>query len=549
MYTYENFLGDTLMEKKLFKLTNPQKSIWNMEEFFKGTTINNICTPAIINEKIDENILKKAINNVVQKNDSFRIKILLENGAPLQYISEFEPFDIDILHLKNEGDLKELENEEVNYKFNIIDSCLFHFKIVIFENGFGAIILTVNHIIADSWSLGLVIKNILEEYHSLKNGKTLSFSNNSYIDYINSEEEYKNSKKYELDKKYWDEVFETIPEPATIPSSKSIIKNISNDAKRLDFMLDKKYMKNINSFCAKNKISVFNFFMSIYSIYLSKISNSKDFVIGTPILNRVNFREKQTMGMFINMVPVRVVMPNEESFPMLAHNLSVKMLNILKHQKYSYNQILDDLRKKHNNISNIYNITFSYQITKAFNKEYGNYKTKWVFNNYCANDLNIHVTDINDTGKLVVSYDYLISKYDENDIKKMHARILHIIDQVLNNKNILESKIEIITKEEKNRILNNFNNNSLKYPQSKNIVDLFEKQVEKEPNNIAVVFNNEKLTYKELNEKANSLANYFVSIGIKKGCIIPVILNRSIDLIISMLAIIKVGGVYLPISP
>ena len=537
------------MEKKIFELTNPQKSIWNMEEFFEGTTINNICTPAIIHEKIDENILKKAINNVVQKNDSFRIRIILKNDSPLQYISDFEPFEIEVLHLKAEKDLKEVEKEEVNYKFNIIDSCLFHFKIVIFENGFGAIILTVNHIIADSWSLGLVIKNILEEYHSLKNGIVLSSAQNSYIDYINSEKEYKKSKKYELDKKYWNEVFETIPEPSTIPPTKNINNEISYDAKRIDFSINKNIVKNINNFCSENKISIFNFFMTIYSIYLSKVSNSNDFVIGTPILNRINFREKQTMGMFVNMVPVRVKIPNEEEFFSIAHNISLNMLSILKHQKYSYDQILNDLRNTHNNIANLYNVTFSYQITKAFNKEYGDYSTDWVFNNYCANDLNIHITDINDTGKLVVSYDYLTNKYEKKDMQNIHSCILHIINQVLNNKNILINKIGIITEKEKNKILNDFNNNSLAYPQNKNIVDLFEEQAEKNPNNIAVVFKDEKLTYRELNDKANSLANYFLSIGVKKGDIIPVILNRSTDLIISMLAIIKVGGIYLPISP
>ena len=357
------------MEKKFFELTNPQKSIWNMEEYFEGTTINNICTPAIIHEKIDVNILKKALNNIVQKNDSFRIRIVLKNGSPLQYISNFEPFEIDVVHVKSEKDLKEVEKNEVNYKFNIIDSCLFHFKIVIFENGFGAIILTVNHIIADSWSLGLVIKNILEEYHSLKNGINLSSAKNSYIDFINSEKEYKNSNKYELDKKYWDNIFENIPEPTTIPPTKNNNNEFSYNAKRVDFSIDKNTVKNINSFCSENKISIFNFFITIYSIYLSKVSNSNDFVIGTPILNRVNFKEKQTMGMFVNMVPVRINFSDEENFYNIVHNISSNMISILKHQKYSYNQILNDLRNAYTNIENLYNVTFSYQITKAFNKD------------------------------------------------------------------------------------------------------------------------------------------------------------------------------------
>lgn len=135
----------------------------------------------------------QALNNLVKKNDSFRIRIKLENGMPVQSFSEYEPFDIDVVHIKDKEELKDVENEVAKYKFSVLNSCLFYFKIVKFGDGHGAVILTVNHLISDSWSLGLVIQNILKEYHTLKN-KTELLANNSYIDYINQEEEYKKKK-------------------------------------------------------------------------------------------------------------------------------------------------------------------------------------------------------------------------------------------------------------------------------------------------------------------------------------------------------------------
>ena len=106
------FLGlkGILMEGKIgYELTNPQKSIWNMEEFFKGTTINNICGSEKMYEKIDEKFLNQAINNVVRKNDSFRIQIEIKEGKPRQYIAEYKPFEIEVVHIKNEEDVKILE--------------------------------------------------------------------------------------------------------------------------------------------------------------------------------------------------------------------------------------------------------------------------------------------------------------------------------------------------------------------------------------------------------------------------------------------------------
>lgn len=534
--------------KELFELTNPQKSIWYTEQFYEGTTVNNICTSGTVYGNIDLTLLKQAINNVVKQNDSFRIHVVLDNNVAKQYVADYKEFNIDVDYVNAESEIKSIENEEAKYKFNIIDSDLFKFKIVMHKNKFACIILTVNHLIGDSWSLGLVIQEILKNYNALKNNEEYIPDTFSYLDYINAEKEYKNSKKFENDKNYWNEVFKTIPEQATIPCLLNDTKNVSYNAKRLSFELDKDIVSKINIFCRENNISTFNFFMSIFSIYIGRVSNIDDFVIGTPILNRSNFKEKHTTGMFVNTVPVRFDNINADSFKSLATDVSTKLMGILRHQKYSYNSILEDIREKNGNIPNLYNIIISYQITKAFNINLGNYKTNWIFNNYCANDFNIHIYDINDTGNLILNYDYLIDKYSEDDVVNIHNRIVNMINQVLADNNIKSSDIEIVTPEEKNKILNVFNNTNVDYPRDKTIVDLFEEQVEKTPDNVAVVFEDKKLTYRELNEKSNSLANIIISNGINIEDTVAILLDKSIEMVISILAILKSGASYLPID-
>lgn len=534
--------------KDVYELTNPQKSIWYTEQFYEGTTVNNICTSGTVYGEINENLLKQAIKNVVKQNDSFRIHITSENSITKQYISNYKDFDIDVKYINNESEIEEIEKEEALHKFNVIDSDLFKFKLAISKNNFACIILTVNHLIADSWGLGLVIQEILRNYNNLKNNEEISQETFSYVDYINAEKEYKSSKKFENDKIYWNDVFKTIPEQATIPSLNTNIKDLSYNAKRLSFKIDKDVIYRINNFCRENNISTFNFFMAIFSIYIGRVSNIDDFVIGTPILNRTNFKEKHTVGMFVNTVPVRVSNLNEGSFKTLTNNFATQMMGVLRHQKYSYNTILEDLREKNKNVPNLYNIIISYQITKAFNEKFGNYKTNWTFNNYCANDFNIHIYDINDTGDLIINYDYLVDKYSSEDVTDIHNRIINMINQVLENNDINSRDIEIVTPEEKNMILNVFNNTNVDYPKDKTIVDLFEEQVEKTPDNIAVVFENQKLTYRELNEKANQLARHLIEQGVTPHTVIGLRLNKRLEMIIGIISIIKCGCSYLPIN-
>ena len=473
----------------------------------------------------------------------------MKDNIAKQYISDYKDFNIDVEYINNESEIEDIEKEEAKYKFNVINSDLFKFKLAISKDKFACIILTVNHLIADSWSLGLVIQEILRNYNALKNNEEITQETFSYIDYINSEKEYKTSKKFENDKAYWNEIFETIPEQATIPSFNKNIKDFSYNAKRLSFEINKDLLSNINEFCRENKISIFNFFMAIFSIYIGRVSNIDDFVIGTPILNRSNFKEKHTTGMFVNTVPVRVNGINDGTFKDLACNFATKMMGILRHQKYSYNSVLEDLRSKNENVPNLYNIIISYQVTKAFNEKFGNYKTNWIFNNYCANDFNIHIYDINDTGDLIINYDYLVDKYSDEEVTDIHNRIVNIINQILENNEINSNEIEIVTPEEKYKILNVFNNTNVDYPKNKTIVDLFEEQVEKTPDNVAVVFNDEKLTYRELNEKANVLARLLISKNIKANDLCGIILNRSLEMIISILAVLKSGAAYIPIDP
>ena len=160
--------------KELFELTNHQKSIWYTEQFYSDTTVNNICTSGTVYGEINENLLKQAINNVVKQNDSFRIHVVLDNNIAKQYIADYKEFDIDVEYINDESEIERVEKEEVKYKFDVIDSDLFKFKLAISEGNFACIILTVNHLIADSWALGLVIQEILRNYNALKTNEEIT---------------------------------------------------------------------------------------------------------------------------------------------------------------------------------------------------------------------------------------------------------------------------------------------------------------------------------------------------------------------------------------
>lgn len=540
------------MESKVYNLTNPQKSIWFTEQFYKGTPIENITGCVIVLEKLNLKALQKAINLFVKSNDSFRLKFTVKDDKPLQYLSSFSEFEIENVMVNTDEDIKDIENKMSNTPFEVLDNLLFSFKTFTFPDGHGGFVITAHHLISDAWTAGLVVNEIMDYYEKIINSQIIDNQNPSYLDYITSEQEYLNSEKFNKDKEFWNEIFKTIPEVATIPSINVENSNssLSCKAKRKQFVIPKETMNLINEFCKQNKASAFNFFMAVLAIYLSRVSSLDDFTIGTPILNRGNFKEKQTTGMYISTIPFRISINHKIPFAEFLSNISADFSKIFRHQKYPYQYLLEDLRKKDSSIPNLYNILLSYQNVRS-NKQTSdiNYESSWVGNNFISDDIDIHLYDMNDTGDINIAYDYLISKYSIDDICSIHARFLYIINQVLENNDITLNEIEIVTPDEKKKILYDFNNTSADYPRDKTITQLFEEQVEKTPDNIAVVFEDQKLTYRELNERANSLANYLRSQKIGRNDIVGIMVNRSLEMIISILAVLKSGACYIPIDP
>ena len=539
------------MENKLYNLTMPQKSILLTEQYYSNTNINNICGTAIIKEKIDFKILEKAVNFFLESNDSFRLKFIKQDNTIKQYVEKYYYKKIKLVELQSENDLSTLENNLVNNIYNL-EETYYEINMFRFPDSSGGFLCNIHHIAADSWTLGLICKKIMHAYNNLINNIENEINiEQSYIKYIETESEYFNSSKYNKDKTFWENKFETLPNIINLPSSKSNTNSAFNcTANRLLFVLPKDYVNRINKFCNSHKISIFNFFMAALSTYIHKVTNSNKFVVGTPILNRTNFNEKNTTGMFINIAPFLIDINKAETFSEIVNKISTESISLLRHQRYPYSEILKYVRNKDTNFPTLFNVLLSYQITIANNETNIEHTTRWTFNGTCADDIDIQIFDLNDTHELNIAYDYKTSKFNKKDIIKLHKQLTSIIEQVLENEDVIIQDLDLLSDKEKEELIYGFNQTEFNYDKTKVISELFEKQVNKTPNRNAISFENQTITYKELDKKANKIANYLRKThNIKPGDFVTILLNRSIELIICILGVVKSGATYVAIDP
>ena len=537
-----------MQSHEVYQLTNPQKSIWFTEQYYKGTTVNNICGSVLIEQKVNIDLLNTAINKFIENNDSFRTKLKLIDGIVYQYFTEDSNYNFEHLNLQDSSEIETHAKQMVSIPFEMIDSKLFDFKLFTLANGYGGFIVNAHHLISDAATFSFIATEVTSNYSMLLKNEPIPKKEYSYIDYIKSEKDYLSSKRFEKDKTYWNELLSSLPEPATIPTLKNNEPD-SCEADRKECFFDNEYMKKINAFCKNHNISIYNFLIAIYSFYIGRVNNFSNFLIGTPILNRTTFAEKHTSGMYISTSILNININNDLTFAEFSQEIAKSTISLLRHQKYNYQYIIDNLRKKDKTIPNLYNIMLSYQITKATdsNSEI-QYESKWYANNCISDDIDIHFHDNDNTGNLLVEYDYKKCKYTNKDMEDIHKRILHVINQILSNENTNLKDIEIVTEEERNEILFDFNNTSTDYPKDKTIIQLFEEQVAKTPNNIAVVYGDKKLTYKELSILSNKLCNHLINNNIKPNDRICLYFNNSIELVVSILGVLKCGCCYIPID-
>ena len=540
-----------MLGQKLYELTTPQKSIWNLEQFYKNTPVNNIGGTIIIKEKIDFIILEQAINKFIELNDSFNIRLhYTEEGTIKQFFSNFTYNKFDLINLNSYADLQKREKELAEYSFSLLNAPLYNFTMFKFPDGTGGIIMIVHHLIADAFSCNLTGNGIAYIYNCIINNLPMPIYE-SYKDYIEKEPEYINSNKFEKDKKYWEEVFETIPELVTLSTkgnkTVSAVEDISS--KRETFIVEKELLNKIDVYCKENKISRYNFFMAVYSLYIGKINNINDFVIGTPILNRTNFKEKKMTGMFINTVPLRFVLKKDFSFKEYLAYVYSQSMDMLRHQKYSYEYILDQIRAKKSNIPSIYNILLSYQIGKSNPTDANiNYTVNWTHADVNSDELDIHLFEYDDCdNSLNIAYDYQTKKFSKDDIYSLHERIINIINQVISTSQIQLSEIKLVTEEEENFILNKYNTQE-ELNIDKTVIDMFEEQATRTPNNIAIVKDDLEINYSNLNNMVNYLATFLINMGVQKGDNICLFFNNSIELVTSILAVLKLSCTYIPID-
>ncbi|MHA1661080.1 MAG: non-ribosomal peptide synthetase, partial [Promethearchaeota archaeon] len=540
--------------RKYYPVSYAQQRIWFLQNLEPESTFYNIEFISNIKGVLDEDIFKNSLEYLLKRHESLRTTFKSVKGEPFQFIHDFKKSTIDNIFYFFEAGHKVEKEIKFFFKkpYNLEKGPLLKIALVR-KNEKYKLYFFIHHIIFDGWSLNILSKELSLIYNSLikKEKPDLDPVSFQYKDFAVWERLKISQKNWKRKKNFWVKKMAGNLPVFTLPEDKQRKPQLYYVGGREKKMLEIYVADKINHFCKKNQVTHFTFLFSALSILLSRLNNQKDSIIGVPSANRQHQEFRNTIGFFVNMLPIRsYIFPEKPFIDYLADNQKLIQNSIINEQ-YPLEKIINAINPERNlSHPSFINIVFQ-AIPDYYNFQLKNKDFKIVSsdvkNNITKFDLKIIVIH-NNQGFFTIKADYNNELYNKNTIKEFLNCYQIIINNILKNPKSKIKKLDILSLNEKNILLNKFNNTKKLYPKNNNINQLFEKQVKKTPNNIAVEFDNKQLTYNELNERVKQLSWLLKENKINQGAVVALVSDGSLEIIVGILAVLKNGATYVPLD-
>ena len=496
------------------------------------------------------NYFQEAWNKVVANNEMLRTVFRWEKlNKPVQVILKEKSADIKYNDLSKEEST--IESKYQNIKLKDIEESFdlrevpFRLTLCKLAHDKYNLLISNHHIIYDGWSNGIILKEFLNYYIELVTGSSLKVNKKaSFKNYLKLNRELSTE-----DESFWKDYLIGC-EPKSVFSFKrsgSLTDNSNNQSHKFSITEDK--FSKLKQVCKLQRLTIADILYGAWGILLSKYSGETDILFGTTISGRnIKFEGIERMvGLFINTIPLRIrITPDKPLISLLKENAkqilergkfeNVPLLNILDYSGYKENDLIESIFVVENYPLDKENLQKQDELAfRSFSiKETTNYK------------LTVGALISNE---IEISFNYIDAYFESELIENIGTHYVRIIDRIIDDNKSTMQSLDILSEKEKYQLLYEFNNTETDYPKDKTIHQLFEEQVEKTPKNIAVVFENKQLTYRELNKKTNQLAHFLLSKEVKPDSLVGICVERSLEMIVGLLGILKAGGAYVPIDP
>ncbi|WP_414575219.1 amino acid adenylation domain-containing protein [Anabaena sp. CCY 9402-a] len=536
--------------KQHFPLSFAQKRLWFLDKLQPVLSVYNLPEALRLTGKLDVTRLEQSLHSIVLRHEILRTSFAVVNDEPVQNIAANVKLNLPLV------DLRELspENQEsqviqqakllTEQPFQLTELPLLRVALLQLNNTEFVLILVMHHIITDYWSFRILVRELISIYQ----GQTLTKLPTQFADFATWQQKWLQSEARNNQLSYWREKLKNYPRELSLPTDYPRKAIQSFKGARLFFTLSPELSEQLRQLSQKHNATLFMTLLTAFNILLYRYSGQEDILVGSTVTSRDRPEIANLIGLFVNNLIFRTNLSGEPSFYRLLNQVKETVLGALSHQDLPFEDLVEQLQPERNLSRNpLFQVMFVLHNTPHQTTNLSGLKIEPLETEHSTSRFDISLDMYETPSGLRGTWEYSTELFEKATIERLVAHFQILLSTIVANPEQSINELPLLTAEEQN-LLTQWNDTYTEITELR-VYELFSQQVAKTPDKIAVIFGNKSLTYQQLEQEANQLAAYLQNIGVQAETRVGICCDRSLEMVISLLAVYKAGGAYVPLDP
>lgn len=537
-------------------LSYPQQRLWFLDQLEGKSPTYNIPGAILLKGRLDRERAEYALRSVVERHEVLRTVYREVDGDPKQIVLPQGKFSLGFEDRRDEfllieqfgkqAYLEKLAGEYALSTFDLSQDLMLRVKLIFLEQHVHLMLINMHHIASDGWSTNILVGEFLKIY--LEGKGALEPLAIQYGDYAEWQRKKVDEHGVDSHIEFWREQLAGVDPVLNLPFDRARPAVQSFNGDQIPIAIDSQMVSNLKRLAQDHNASLYMVLLAVFQYLLSYYSRSSDIAVGSPVANRENSQLESLIGFFVNTLVFRVDVDKRETFVQLLEKVKTASIDAFSHQDIPFEQVVDTLKPERSlSYQPFFQNMFSLLNVPMSHGELGELTVEKVEIKSGVSKFDMHLSMVASGDEIEGFFEYRADLFDRSTIQKMWAHYLSLLQHVTTNPNIPIWQYALISDDERS-ILNQWNETDHKKSHEP-VTAQFEKQADLMPDSIAIFFKGEAISYSELNNRSNQVANYLVDTGVQVDQPVGLSFKRSPDMLIGLLGILKAGACYVALDP
>ena len=538
-------------------LSFAQQRLWFLAQMEGVSATYHIPAALRLSGELDAAVLKRSLDGIWARHEGLRGVFVAEEGEPRV---ELLPVEMGLPLIKHdlrgavdaEEQLQRLMEEEAHAGFDLGRGPLVRACLIRTAEQEHVLLLTQHHIVSDGWSMGILARELGTLYGAFSRGEEnpLEPLGIQYLDYAAWQREWLSGERLQKQSEYWREALAGAPALLELPTDRPRPEQQSFAGGGVPIRMDRELTRKLRELSHGNGTTLYMTLLGAWAAVLSRLSGQQEVVIGTPVANRRRAETEGLIGFFVNTLALRIDLREELSVAEMLKRVKKTAVGAQEHQDVPFEQVVEILQPpRHLNHTPVFQVMFTWQNQEWSVPELPGVRVEREERGHPAIKFDVELDLREEKEEIAGTLRYAAALFDEATIERQRGYLLQMLEAMVGDSQQEVGGIEILGTEERKLLLEEWNATEAEYPKHLCVHQLFEEQVRRTPEAIALVYEEQSLSYEELNRQANQLAHYLIGLGVKPDERVAICVERGLGMVVGLLGILKAGGAYVPLDP